>query len=110
MQITVHMRTNATSALERPIPKDRDARAARVPYDAAKYVLVVGACPECRASNDAEFEVVGGAIRHQSDREMVGDAVCRHCNEHIGAIVVVYDTIFGAEEDQRVTAGRYRVY
>jgi hypothetical protein len=44
------------------------------------------------------------------DREVNAPAECTRCRSEVGSIRVVYDTLFGAEEDARVTGGIWRVY
>lgn len=68
-----------------------------------------GECPGCGAS---PFLVRGGNLRRDvgsHDRYQAdGHSVC--CGDPVGYLYAEVDTIFGAEEDERVLHGRARVY
>jgi hypothetical protein len=44
------------------------------------------------------------------NRETTGTAICYQCQKPIGRIRVVFDTLFGLDEDNRVLNSRCRVY
>lgn len=96
---------------------------ARVPFDAAAYVLVPGLCPSC-GHKVAEADVPrdareqrdwwpcaglkGSMVRgHDTYTSLAG---CTACGKLAGKLVVTVSTIFGIEEDERVLNGRARVY
>lgn len=105
-----------------PLPGDYlpGAIPMREPYDGSSYVVPVddaARCPNpaCVASRDhgpvrAEFQVSGGTPTEVEDRRVEARAACRSCGFGIGKLVVYANTIFGLEEDRRVTGGRPRVY
>lgn len=89
-----------------------------VPYAGCPHVLAPGTCPHCGAGEkDAApatgpvFQVSGGDPTRKSDR-YVAVATCCACKAHVGRLEAVFETIFGLEEDERMTGpgARWRVY
>lgn len=68
---------------------------------------VEGACPGCQVQ---PFLVVCRGSHRQDDRTLRGGAYCVACGDPVGWLYVHPDTLFGLEEDERVTNGRARVY
>lgn len=82
------------------------ARKATLPYECAEFVIVDDVdCPRC----GKPLAVQSGQPRVDHDRYRAL-AWCVVCKAKIGEMVVVVDTIFGIEEDERVLNARCRVY
>lgn len=82
------------------------------PRDEA-FAVAEGACPYCGAS---PFRV-GGKGKHVAAGEeghdtYVARAACAsaRCGREVGVLAAKVSTVFGLEEDERVTAGPWRVY
>ena len=81
-----------------------------LPFDNAAWVVVEHeACPWCSAvpvrirTRDRSIEGHDKYVGHE--------VVCVDCGLQVsGVLVVRMDTVFGLEEDERVTQGRCRVY
>lgn len=70
------------------------------------------ACPACKPSKPpSPVRVAGRGKRANLDLNAYEcDAVCIKCGAKIGLVRAFPSTIFGIDEDQRVLAGRCRVY
>ena len=77
---------------------------AKQPHDHADHVTVSEACA-C-----GSHSVRGLGVHTRTHDEYIADAVCCKCEARRGQLVVSVSTIFGIEEDERVTNGRCRVY
>ncbi len=84
------------------------------PCEGASFVECEGPCvnADCVPIKSGEYLLLTGVkcTLQTSDRGATSDAGCVACGKTIGKLVVEYDTIFGAEEDERVLNGRPRVY
>lgn len=98
------------------LPADRRTRnfksrtvTCALPYTDASYVIAKGL--ECECSRGQDLMVSGmGVPLERTDRYIRSDAGCSRCGGKIGILTVTFDTLFGAEEDNRVLNGRCRVY
>jgi hypothetical protein len=88
--------------------RDGETRKGKLPHAEADHCVVEGACPHCGAT---PFKAAGvrGSMTKGHDR-YTSDAGCVGCKVVTGKLVVVVNTIFGIEEDERVLRGRCRVY
>lgn len=79
-----------------------------MPYPSAEHVEVVNQeCPHCKEP----LLVSGRAGTRNQTRDSIEEiAFCRNCDKNVGLLRVVFSTIFGIEEDERVLRGRARVY
>ncbi|MFN3200022.1 MAG: hypothetical protein ACE366_16620 [Bradymonadia bacterium] len=65
-------------------------------------------CPCCGSETP---RIQGQGPKTITDRDAQDpNAVCFECGEHVGTLHVVFDTIFGLEEDRALISGRCRVY
>jgi len=90
-----------------------ETRSVKAPPRDEVFAIAEGACPYCGAS---PFRV-GGTGKHiaagdEGHDTYVARAKCASaaCGREVGVLVARVDTIFGLEEDERVTAGPWRVY
>lgn len=99
-------------------PKEGRRVRAHLPHPQCDHVLVPGACPACGTSLEDDrgrtvHKVAGraGSMVREHDR-YVSTAACVGCGEVLGRLVAVVSTIFGLEEDERMTgpSRRWRVY
>jgi hypothetical protein len=89
-------------------PSDGPTRKAKLPHAEAAYCVVEGACPHCKAEPFNAAGVRGSMVRGHDT--YTSDAGCVGCKVVTGKLVVTVSTIFGIEEDERVLAGRCRIY
>lgn len=78
-----------------------------LPYEGAPYVVPNRrVCRiECRG-----LTVRGTGVRTADDYRSVAGAICGECAAPLGRLVVVFATLFGRIEDERVCAGPWKVY
>lgn len=86
---------------------DDTTRDCTPPFVGADHAMVVGACPECGIT---PFKVAGKGMHIAEHDEYHADGYCLACKARVGTIIAVVSTIFGLEEDERMLAGRCRVY
>jgi hypothetical protein len=82
---------------------------ARLPYDAAEFVLVADlpVCPRCGVG----LKVAGRAgTEHHDHDTYYAEAGCVGCGATLGELQAKVSTIFGIDEDEAVLNGRCRVY
>lgn len=91
---------------------DRDVPL-RLPYDGAKYVLAVDTkehCPYCGAGGE-DFKIAGNKRRPSKDNTAwVADGGCLACRAWLGDLVAETGTLFGVEEDERVSNMGVRIF
>ena len=81
-----------------------DGKPASVPYDGADHVITEERC-ECGG-----VQAVGMGDRETGHDYIEETSRCCACSKTRGKIRVTFSTIFGIEEDERVTRGRARCY
>jgi len=86
---------------------DGKPHAAHEPFKGGPVVHVNVPCPACKREPPL---LVSGWRSHRGHDTVTARAVARCCDTDIGTIAVKMSTIFGLEEDERVTAGPWRVY
>jgi len=80
-----------------------------LPFPECEYV--VASKFKCECSRAQDLQVAGyGDSHNPDDRTTESKAGCARCGGSIGTLIVKHNTLFGIEEDRRVTAGRCRVY
>lgn len=94
---------------------DAEPVACRKPYESAPFVWAPGAAPCCQVRDEHEdaYRVAGDGAKRETGHDTVrAPAVCLTCHAVIGELVVTMSTIFGLEEDDRMTgpSARWRVY
>ncbi|KKL08442.1 hypothetical protein LCGC14_2575810 [marine sediment metagenome] len=87
-------------------PTNGNRIAVSVPENAAETVL----CPSLTCPCDNEPLVVRGHDPSESRDTMTSQASCVRCGQHAGELRVKFDTIFGIEEDERMTNSAWKVY
>lgn len=80
---------------------------AQLPYANADHVVVDMACPSC--AHDAPLKLRGRNQYHDHDTYHA-TAVALCCRTAVGKLEVKVSTVFGIDEDERVTRGPWRVY
>ncbi len=78
------------------------------PHSESTYVTIPHACPACAKA--APVRISGTGIEHTSRDTYFAGAVALCCKKWIGTIETKVDTMFGIEEDERVTNGPWKVY
>lgn len=82
---------------------------AQQPYEGSSYVLVPGLHCECSPAEPLQVAGIKGKTR-TTDYGASSPAACSRCQGSVGSLDVEFETLFGAEEDECVLKGRYRVY
>jgi len=88
---------------------------AELPYDGATHVTCNADCPHgCIRPSELglklRMKVRGNGIQRRTHDTYFARAVALCCDKEIGTLETRVDTIFGIEEDERVTSGPWRVY
>ena len=89
-------------------PFQGPARKCKVPFEGADHAVAEGYCPHCMVT-PLKVAGVKGTMAKGHDT-YTSDGGCLACNTVLGKLVVTVNTLFGIEEDERVLAGRCRVY
>lgn len=91
-----------------------EIRNARRTHEDAAYLICDGRCPRCNDFNAGlnGFDLQGDTNSKimLNDHDFVCVGFCVACRKPVGTLKVVYETLFGLEEDARVLHGRPRVY
>lgn len=89
---------------------DEKPREAKLPWLDAAYLTVDGGCPRCRAP---WLEIRGETKTKTIDPEtghLFATAYALCCLQPIGTLKVESQSLFGADEDAKVLAGRVKVF
>ena len=107
------MAANGIESIELRMCGGAEVRPVKPPPRDEMWAIAEGACPYCKAS---PFRI-GGKGKHiaagnEGHNTYVARAECANpeCNREVGVLAAKVSTIFGLEEDERVTAGPWRVY
>lgn len=83
-------------------------RRCKLPFPDADHAVAERDCPKCGTH---DFKVAGSGRRASADdRAWESDAYCLACRTHVGVLRCETNTLFGVREDERVLAGRVRIY